>query len=79
MGKCKIDPNNPKGAKCLKRFTVKCVGKECKNYAETNFERITASPEALTEFLLQLITDMCNDGIQYSDDEDDWLDWLDQL
>lgn len=45
----------------------------------TNFERITASPEALTEFLLQLITDMCNDGIQYSDDEDDWLDWLDQL
>ena len=47
MGKCKIYPNNPKGAKCLKRFTVKCVGKECKNYAETNFERITASPEAL--------------------------------
>ena len=53
MGKCKIDPNSPKGAKCLKRFTVKCVGKECKNYAETNFERITASPEALAPHLIR--------------------------
>lgn len=57
MGKCKIDPNNPKGAKCLKRFTVKCVGKECKNYAETNFERITASPGTLAK---ELSTIFCN-------------------
>ena len=55
MGKCKIDPNNPKGAKCLKRFKGKCVGKERKNYAETNFERITASPEELAPHLIRYV------------------------
>ena len=76
MGKCKIDPNNPKGAKCLKRFTVKCVGKERKNYAETNFERITASPEALAPHMTRY--DYCDayapfiaaDGENYETEEE---------
>ncbi len=75
MGKCE---NCKKREDCKDSgFTWPCGAYVPKTI--TNFERITASPEALTEFLLQLITDMCNDGIQYSDDEDDWLDWLDQL
>ena len=57
MGKCKIDLNNPKGAKCLKNFSVLCVGRECENYACTNFERIMASPEALSAWLTSVFSE----------------------
>lgn len=41
----------------------------------TQFERITATPEDLAEFLARLAEEE-QSGIEHSDDEFAWIDWL---
>jgi len=66
------------------------IYKNCRNVAhgrQTNFARITASPEALAEFLsdtcCRLLRDVwSNDGETgegyWQEDESEWLNWLKQ-
>ena len=74
---------------CMNEFERR-VYENCRNVAhgrETNFQRITASPEALAEFLsdtcCRLLRDVwSNDGETgegyWQEDESEWLNWLKQ-
>ena len=57
---------------------------------ETNFQRITASPEALAEFLADTINDIISEVLAFADDggayaedafwqeKNGWLEWLNE-
>lgn len=82
MGKCKIDDMD--GGRCP-QTDGPCKKGNCASYACTNFERITASPEALANWIASVFSgplcrwcDMRWDNCYYGECADGVVHWLNQ-
>ena len=90
MMKCQLSNKCEYGDMCKPNYEIGGCSHFKPKRKKTNFQRITASPEALAEFLADTINDIISGVLAFSDDggayvedefwqrKDDWVDWLKQ-